>query len=525
MAFLTASGNFSRGYIGDVPRDELPPNAAYRMKDWIPSLGAALRRRSGWEYISPNLNSLSACTSLQALAWAPFKDDEHLMIVADNGKVYLDRNLDGATASFVSTGAPSGMTVPPFWHPDLKGMVLLGKLPISPVASPAAPQKYTATAPSTYAVANLGGTPPLAGAGASWGDYLLLANGTLGGLAPDHTNYYSNRIWVSGVGAPESWTTGTNFWDSTFVPFIVALAPVRAGILVFGFRDTSLIQGDIPPAGGNWSEDMAFHGNGCWDPRTIARFHESVVFANNTGVYMTDGITLADLTMEAGVKTRWQDLTEGFNLTTGWTSAGGVYRNYYIVVVFDAAANFVTCHVFDLLTHAAFEFTNIPALMFARLPMAEGTTLYTGVENLFMATKTGVRVGDVRACWEQTRGFPSSPSDTGVDANGTSVLPVLETPFYKLGGPGKKRIRSARVTYDLRDGGAVPTLAVDYCSTPDGAYATGDQLPATTAEDRQRASIRKAATGIGLRLTQLGQSAHTKVGEIELEQNVLEGMR
>jgi hypothetical protein len=140
-------------------------------------------------------------------------------------------------------------------------------------------------------------------------------------------------------------------------------------------------------------------------------------------------------------------------------------------------------------------------------------------EKLFMASRNDTHVHGMHPCW--------TIPDNMIDGNGIPILPQVETPFYKLGGPGKKVFRSVRVTYDVRStGGSAPTLAVDFCTTPTGAYTYAGSFPATTDESRGKMDIRKRATGIGLRLRQaIGQSGHTTLSEIELDQNVLEPMR
>ena len=509
MSLVLASQNF-KGYMSDIARDQLPPNVAYRMKDWIPEFGTRMRKRGGWTYSSPDVTVIDAAAGgIQALAWAPFRGDEHLLMVTANGKVFYDRTFSGAAATEAATALTSGSppTRNPFWHGDLNGMVITCKNPGLGVV-----EKYTlVTPPSAYDVALLGGTPPSAVAGASWGDYLLLANGQVAG-----TNYY-NRIWVSGVGAPESWTPGTNFWDSV-IPEIVQVVTARSGILVFGYANISIISGDTPPAGGNWSEDIAFHGVGCMDARTIAKYGDTIIFADVTGVYATDGVTLKDLTAAAGVKQNWQSLVSGFGTNIGvsnWKAAGGILRDKYIISVLTNTNAIVTTHVFDLKQPSVYEFTNLAAITFGHRSLGKPSGNVPGEEFLFAADGGG------RA--KALHPMFLSP-DTTADGDGTSVLPQIETPFYKAGGSGKKIFRSMRATYDVR-AGTSPTLSVDYCTTPGGAYSNAGSLPTTTDEDRQRVDIRQRATGIGLRLTQVGQSTRTSLGDIELDVNQLEGMR
>lgn len=519
MTLLTVAENFSRGYLSDIPRDQLPAGAAYRMKDYLPGVsGERLISRGAWLNVGPDLSTITGgISSIAAVAWAPFLGDEHLVAIADNGATFYDRNLDGVTAFAVSSGtAPANVTCPPFWAKDLNGT---GSPPTGDSSGGLIiPATYALTASvQSYVMAGhiLGSPPtykvqPLTSAvtacvGCSWEDYCLLANGAISGTK------YRNRIWVSAVGDPTTFTVGTDFWDSS-LPIIMGLVPVRSGILVFGFSDTNIITGDTPPAGGNWDEQLVFGGVGCMDTRTIAKYGDDVIFANSTGVYITDGVTLTDLTLKCGVKQRWATLlvNANFKYLDGVSvnkAAGAVFENYYIIAVQNSAGSLVTCHVFDLARDVAFEFTNIPAQMFAHFVSGEGTSVgsMTSFEKLFFVSASSKHVLDLRTAFG---------GGGAVDANGTTISPQVETAFFKPGGPGKKVYRSARVTYD---GGPV---TAEYTLTPDGSYTTAGTLASLSGEDRERVDIRDRGRGIGLRLT----GADT-ISEIELDLSALEGTR
>lgn len=523
MPIVEASPTF-KGYVSDVNRDALPADVASRMVDWIPNLDARLRRRGGWTYSSPDVASITAGpTKIAAVVWAPFSGrrinthvvNDVLVIVGNDGSVYVDRTFDGVNADYAGYWAPAGqnLTARPFWSNDLSGVIF--PVSRSHPNGQTVGKLYSQPPGGVLTAAVLAGSPPAAITGCSWGDYVLLANGDSATIYAGPN--FTNRIWISGVGTPETWTPGTDFWDSV-ISNIVALAPTRAGILVFGFSQTSLISGDTPPAGGNWSETIVFGDQGCMDERTLASYEDVVFFANNTGVYSTDGVNLTDLTLASGVKLRWQELVGQFNYSSGWQAAGGVYRNYYVVTVHDNNGNFITCHVFDFLNHTAFEFTNVRASMFAHVSHDIGGATFPGQERLFMAPINSTRVEDLGQCWV-------SPNVPATDGDGATILPQLETPLYKLGGPVKKMFRSMRATYDVRQGaGDPPSLAVDYC-LPGGSYRNIGSLPATTAEDRQRVDIRDRGSAVGLRLTQVNPSYGTTLSDIELDLWALEGMR
>ncbi len=105
------------------------------------------------------------------------------------------------------------------------------------------------------------------------------------------------------------------------------------------------------------------------------------------------------------------------------------------------------------------------------------------------------------------------------DADGNSVLPQLETPFYKFGFSGLKRVRRMYFTYDIRTAGASPYLQVSSVLSPEStSYVMNTpNLVTTTQQQRAAVDIRRKANGIGLKIAQAGLSADTRLSEIEFE--------
>jgi len=540
MDIVLAGRNFDSGYKSDIARDQLPVGAAYKMFDWIPQLDAPLQRRGGWSYSTRDLNAQSACTKIVAVAWAPFQGDPHLVCVADNGKVFYDKTQNTFGGSYVGTTSFSSITHRPFWHIDLPGLVIL-----SGGTAPAAPQKYTSPSFGNYAVAALGGTPPNASVGAAYGDWLLLANGTVGGIR------YANRIWASGVGTPEVWNNTNNFFD--LPEEVVRIVPLRNMILVFGYRQVWMLTGDTPPPGGNWTKYDLYAG-GAMDGRAVVPYRDTVIFANNSGVFQTDGSSLVNLTELGGISQRWRALVDTFNFSQGWTACAGMFQGRYIVVVHDNNGNFVTCQACEVSTRTWYEFTNLRALMFAERQSGPGTASADGHEELFFGHVALPRAGMCASIWGQPYGLPSA------DADGVNVLPVLETPFYKLQSPGLKQIRNVWITHDVRaitnssytlmkstfatyalvlsttgtysnlkqwwdSGLSPPTLRIDGILTPKASYASMGTLVATQQERRRPVWIRKRAIGVGLRISQTQPSDDTDLAEIEFEARPLTRVR
>lgn len=501
--------NFDLGFQSDYSRDQLPRGAAYRMRDWIPQLEAPLRKRGGFIFVTSDLNALSSATYMSGVGWAPFEGDPHLISISETGKVYRNTAFTGLTGAFIGTTHGQRMTHRPFWHKDR--MIL----PAQMDAAAANVYKYYDSGGLVYTTAVLGGTPPQAAGGFSYGDYLALFNGYVGGTL------YPYRMWFSGVGNPESWVTSgasASYWD--FPEEVIAALPLRNVIIVWGYSNTWMLTGDTPPPGGNFARRTLFSGNGTFDGRSVATWREYAIWANNSGVYRTDGATLTDLTKVGGISNYWRALVSAFSFQQGWSAAAGIIRGEYVITIRNAAGALVTTLHCDLDRQTWHESTNINATMYAERSSGPGTATVDGHEELFFSHAAYPRSGALSTLW--------TPSATyALDGDGTAVLPVLETPFYKLGSEGLKRLRRAYVTYDIRTAGASPYLqAAAIFSPEDAAYENlSPTLVTTTEQQREPVEVRERALGIGLRLTQVGASADTRLAEIELEGHVLEGSR
>lgn len=505
MNTAVVARNFDLGFKTDVSRDQLPVGAAYRLKDYIPQLKAPARGRGGWSYATKDLNTVSVCTNMAGIGWYPFAGDPHLITVSEGGKVFQTKVFDGTHGSYIGTTSFANVTHNPFFHSGL--MVIC-----APLGSDSAPYKYYDTGGGVFGIAALGGSPPHAAVGASWGSYMILANGYVSAVA------YKNRAWWSDPGSPETWNTGTSFWTFEGLTEIVKVVPMQNTLIFFGYEDTYVLVGDTPPPGGNLQERLLFAGNGCMDGRSVATYKEYVIWANSAGIFKTDGAVLTDLTFRTGVLSYWRDLLSDFNFTNGWSACGEILYGHYIVTVHNAAGTHVVTLAFDLEREIVFELTHIPALMYARRASGPGTASESGHEELFFAHKSAPRAVYMSSCWD--------PANAGMqDADGTNVLPEIETAFYTLGSSGQKRMRRAYVTYGLTDGGGAPSLTVSFTLTPEenGAYtAASPTLGATTIESRSgRVYVNRKALGVGFKIAQTGRSTDTRLATIELEGHAL----
>jgi hypothetical protein len=510
---LPLSTNFDQGFVSDISRDELGKSAAFRLRDYIPQLEAPLRKRGGWGYASPDLNSIGGtAASAASLGYLPFPGDGHVAVVSNAGSIYQLKRFDGlGGATVTDTGDTSIVpTSQIFWHKTgtkyygiiLGGLGQSGKVP---------KKYYDTTGAGAYQSQPLGGTPPLARVGFSWGDYLVLMN-FYDPTAP--TTLFNYRMAFSGVGNPDSWTlTGVNGSTLDFPEEMIAGVPVRNAILGWGYDNCWIVTGDTPPPGGNLSRKILFAGNGTFDGRSVASWRDYAIWANASGVYSSDGATLTDLTADGGISVYYRSLISGFAFTQGWSAIGGIIRDHYVLSLRNAAGTVISTLVCDLQRKVWTEWTNVQAGLFAHRSAGPGTALIGGDEELFFAHKSSPRIGKLSTLW--------TPSATyAADADGNVVLPSLETPFYNMGNQAIKRIRNLYLTYDIRTSGGAPSLRVGATvdPTPGAAYTTlAPDLVTTTVQKRRAVGVRKAALGVALKIDQVGASADTRIFGIEAE--------
>ena len=94
--------NFTR-MIQDLPRDQLPTDAAWLIRDFIPNLGftpgssfvGRLARRGGWKYASEDL-STDATSATYPAAMGYFNKYDRLCLTTDNSKFGLFHTGSGS---------------------------------------------------------------------------------------------------------------------------------------------------------------------------------------------------------------------------------------------------------------------------------------------------------------------------------------------------------------------------------------------------------------------------------------------
>jgi hypothetical protein len=250
---------------------------------------------------------------------------------------------------------------------------------------------------------------------------------------------------------------------------------------------------------------------GCTDCRSIVTESPYVYFANPQGVYLTNGSTPVNLTMEGGISTYWRNLFFGYvtaapvPIAASWTIAAGFWRGFLFVSVLNASRVSQACLMCQVRTRAWWRLTNVNASCW--MTALDGSELYYG-------DATTNRVVAMSSIFN-----PSAA--TKLDANGSAVTPTIE--FRPVGqGVGTKAYAWGHLDYDLRDAGSDnPTMAVtvktgieaDTTLTPPES-----PLQETSTLTRPRFQINRNAQAVTVALAQSGPSAKTELYALEVQQ-------
>lgn len=451
----------------------MAPGAAWNLVDYIPQHGGPLRKRGGWAYASPDIAGVSGgenATYIQAVVHAPFAAAAKLCAIDEDGLLYTVASSSSAT--HIGT-AVTPLQVPVF-HRD--------RIIITASNGTTAPKSYTGST-----LADLAGSPPAAKYAGVYKDRTLLGN----------TSAQPQRLSFSDAGDPTTWNAAG--YIDTGDP-IKGLATLRNAVLVYHDGRTERIRGATPPPNTDMVLEPLFD-QGCIDARSIALYGEFVIFANTTGVFLTDAATILDLTEAGGLSKYWQTLMSSYAAST-WTLSAGVFRGNYVISVMNGTT-FKDCLVCDLDRRVWFRLSNVKGLTFA--------PAYGTAAELYFGVRGAARVGSFSSVFAPAATYKS-------DAESTAVAPVVETQFTPL--EGQLRIKHVYVGHDIRDAATDnPILTVSYVTSPEATAYTdlGTTLAETSAYKRSRIPVNLAVGGIGFKVTQTNASSDTYLYGLELE--------
>jgi hypothetical protein len=433
------------------------------------------------------------------------------------GDAYRISEFDGNDGNFVNSFVTTPSR-PVFWGGATPMMIFphaTGGTQVPDKYYPASGEGFT-----DFTVAPLGGAAGIYPKTAEvWGDFLVLGRMAL--------NY--RRVQWSLAGNPESWPALGVYDAPEEVQHIVCRGTTQ---FIFGPTGVHLLIGDTPPPGGNLTAKPFFFKQGTIDGKSVQSYGDIICWANQTGVFATDGTTMRDLTQETGISRYWQSFAQSVinPYLTGMSLTAGIYQGHYIItiltrdLVFPYPNSYKT-FVFDLDRIIAYEWQGFEAYAYASRPAGSGSgfagTVVSGAEELFLISDRRMTVDKLSPCFDRT-------SLTGIDPHGTNTPYVsLETGIYKLGSEAEKRFRRAFITSDIRPiAGSAPTLLVSTVTVPseDETYSTSKVLAATTKMIRRAVNIGRRGNGCAFKIEQGGSvAADISLGPIEVDGHALEG--
>jgi hypothetical protein len=309
---------------------------------------------------------------------------------------------------------------------------------------------------------------------------------------------------------------------------VTALASIQGVLLVFGRSSCQRILGDIPPGYQETVDPNAINLNpenmqleplgacGCIDARTMQAIGNQVFFANEAGIYTSNGAGFSELSgrqdskgRKSGISTLWRSIIAGFTPQNGAVVCGGTWlQDYYLISVLHSNGN-----------HYQF-MCYLPMQSWVRLSEGAGALMYASVPTPEMELIAGP--SDLTApCQAISLASMWTPQieTTGMDAGRTPVEPRFESRFI-AGGLGLSRFGFGHVDYDM-EGGSSPNLQVTLSDGIKADHLVKDvresPLQPTTVSTRKRFSLYRDTQGITLVLQQHGPSRITEVYELTYE--------
>ncbi len=491
--------DFSLGMKHDLPREQLPKGSVWALTDWLVKNDAPLQRRGAWSL--QNVPSATSTTAhyMAGVGFAQFTAGSKVVSFDDAGVLWA---ASVTSASSSSVGAAFVPAAPPVFYRQ--------KLYVPDVNASAVPKVYDGST-----VAAMTASAPSAALGCVYKDHLVLARSTAN----------TNRMWFSSGGDPTGWVTSASgqYLDTTYP--IQGLGALRNMIIVFSEGYTERVRGDIIPgvSGSDFVKEPLFPV-GCSDPASICVTDDYVVFANASGIYLTDGSSIADLTDQSSNKQYWQELMASY--AAAWTIAGAVYNGQYVFSVMNGAT-LITCGVLDIRRRVFTQLSNVKATMMVATPtgiLDAPAALFFAVRDSSVSTRP---VGNATTMWTQ-----AGNSAYRQDYVGTGPAPVVETAYYQ-GREGLKRWKNLYVRYLQTDAATDNPLLRAYFQTDPAStsYSTLNQAyPENTATSLVRLPIAaggnayggQRSNGIAFKLVGESYSGDLRINSLQAEIEIQE---
>jgi len=493
-----------KGMTRDFAVDSLPGGYLWDLIDAIPNRkGARIEQRGAWEYFTATLGG-----TIQGGYHAAFAKGQKLLVVA-NSQIW-DVNLSTGVATSVGAG-PATMVQ--------NGVKLNDRVYFFDGAGLTVPKVVTYDG-TTLTVANAHASAPKAKVGIAYKSRLVVA----GDPAAPQKVFFSQLEEDGGPLAAwdsVSWIGTTNE--------VTGMAAMSGQILVYHPAAIERIRGSVPPAldvDTDMFVEPLTEQVGCTLPQTIAPWRENIVFADERGIFLTDGSTVRNLAELGGIGDFWRVIYG--NRVSVNSVCGGTFLDYLMVTVnctVPPALDVNFTLVCDLNTRSWFRFTNYPATCYIPSESAM-EQLWAGHLGTNKLVRTSRMYQDVVP--------PPVPLPDYVDGNGLAVQPSLTTGFERLSrDEGMQRLHHLFTSYH-HESFTRPVTAdgvkVEYRTDPptpeDIDIATGSvtgwtesgRLPDVQSYSRKKLPLGKRAFGVMVRLTDTKPSRITRVYAIGVQQ-------
>ena len=322
---------------------------------------------------------------------------------------------------------------------------------------------------------------PKAPVGVVYKDRLVLGSGS---------DIYFSPLETEG-GPLAAWDPISKIGVSKTVGGFAALA---GKLLVFHPSRVSRVQGQLAPAAlvdSDMYVDTLTDQVGCTIPQTICYWGENACFADERGVYMTDGASVRNLTEQGGIGDFWRDVFAA--RAADPAISAGIYFDYLVISIIGASGQNWTL-LCDLNSKGWFRFSNIAA---QAMVASEGS-----IEEIWAGLVGGrlTRVSDMfsgASLAEPTPTLLAIGNEDQIDGNGLPVLPEVQTHWARLGEEGAKQVRFAFLSYrhqsydhpDLDDAVEVYYRKDPAATTDLIAYTKIGELGTVTEYTRKRLPI------------------------------------
>ena len=410
-----------KGMTRDYAVDSLPAGYVWDMKDFIPQRrGARMESRSAWKYFTPNFGA-----TLWGGYHARFAKAERLYWLATTGgATAIVDYVDPATGA-VTPGIDSGLL-----NMRQNGVMLRERVYFMDGSETVVPI-WISHDGTTQTNGSVHASAPRAPVGVVYKDRLVLGSGS---------DIYFSPLETAG-GPLAAWDPVSKIGVSKTVTGFAALA---GKLLVFHPSRISRVQGQLAPEAlvdSDMYVDTLTDQVGCTIPQTIAYWNENACFADERGVYMTDGASVRNLTEQGGIGDFWRDIFAA--RAAAPSISAGIYFDYLVLSVLGASGeNWVL--LCDLNSKGWFRFSNIRA---QAMVASEGS-----FEEVWAGLSEG-RLTKVSDMFAGTSLGDPSPEPTvaaaadQIDGNGSPVLAEMQTGWARLGEEGRKQIRFAFLSY------------------------------------------------------------------------------